>query len=58
MTNRFPKDCDKNCSHYSQYDMSIDDYVATCGLLKMECDLCDQEFNFTLCPLYNTESED
>ena len=48
---RFPKDCDINCEHYSQYDMSVDDYVATCDKIGVSCDLCDEDYCFYLCPI-------
>jgi predicted transcriptional regulator len=48
---RFPKDCDINCEHYSQYDMSVDDYVATCDKIGISCDLCEGDYCFYLCPL-------
>jgi hypothetical protein len=47
----FPKDCDHNCEHYRCYDLSIDDYVSCCELLKMQCDDCDMDYCFVQCPL-------
>lgn len=47
---RFPKDCNYNCPHYSEYDLSIDDLVGCCSLLNKECDLCDSDFSLYLCP--------
>lgn len=52
MADRFPKDCwDKKCPHFKSWDMSIDDYRCRCNLLKIECDACDEDFVFHLCPL-------
>ena len=51
MIKLFPKDCDVNCRYYSTYDLNVDDYVATCELLNSECDLCDQQYSFLVCPL-------
>lgn len=42
MADRFPKDCwDKKCSHFHTRDLSIDDLVCTCDLLKIQCDACN-----------------
>ena len=52
MSDRFPKDCwKKKCPHFHTVDMSIDDLVCTCDLLKMQCDACDEDWSFLLCPL-------
>ena len=49
---RFPKDCwDKNCEHFHVRDMSIDDLCCACDLLQKECDACDEDFSFHICPL-------
>lgn len=48
---RFPKDCFKGCPNYSEYDISIDDIVCYCSLLRRQCDMCDQDFSFVLCPI-------
>ena len=54
MANRFPKDCwDKKCPHFHTKDLSIDDLVCTCDLLKIICDACDEDFCLYLCPLPN-----
>lgn len=51
MSGRFPKDCwEKNCEHFHTHDMSIDDLLCVCDLLKMQCDACDEDFSFLLCP--------
>ena len=51
MNDRFPKDCwDKKCQHFHVKDMSIDDLLCTCDLLQMQCDVCDENFSFGLCP--------
>ena len=48
---RFPKDCwGKNCENFHYYDMSVDDLCCHCDILKMECDACDEDFSFILCP--------
>lgn len=48
---RFPKDCwKKNCKHFHVTDMSIDDLVCACDILKAECDACDEDFCILLCP--------
>ena len=50
--NQFPKDCwSKNCKHFHVRDMSIDDWLCTCDVLKMRCDACDEDFSYLLCPL-------
>lgn len=50
--NRFPKDCwGKNCPHFHTIDMSIDDLLCACDILQKECDACDEDFCFLLCPL-------
>lgn len=54
MADRFPKDCwDKKCPHFHTVDLSIDDLVCTCDLLKIKCDACDEDFCLYLCPLPN-----
>ena len=52
---RFPKDCNKNCPYYNEYDLSIDDLVGQCLFLEVACDLCDSEFSYILCPLKESE---
>lgn len=55
---RFPKDCwDKNCEHFHVTDMSIDDLLCACDVLKMECDACDEDFCFVLCPLADEDEQ-
>lgn len=51
MAGRFPKDCYKGCPNYSEYDLSVDDLVCYCSLLKQQCDMCDEDLSFTLCPI-------
>ncbi len=54
MADRFPKDCwKKNCPHFHTRDLSVDDLVCTCDLLKMQCDACDEDWCLYLCPLPN-----
>ena len=54
MAERFPKNCwDKKCPHFHTRDLSIDDLVCTCDLLKISCDACDEDFCLYLCPLPN-----
>ena len=49
---RFPKDCwKKECEYFHAYDMSIDDFVCSCDLLKIQCDECDKDYSFVKCPL-------
>jgi len=49
---RFPKDCwNKNCEHFHVWDMSVDDLCCACDLLKRECDACDEDYSFLICPL-------
>lgn len=56
MSDRFPKDCwKKKCKYFRTRDMSIDDLVCTCDLLKMQCDACDEDWSFLLCPLSKGE---
>ena len=51
MADRFPKDCwGKNCPHFHTWDMSVDDLCCYCELLEMECDACDEDWSFFLCP--------
>lgn len=51
MANRFPKDCwGKKCPHFHIRDLSIDDFVCKCDLLKISIDACDEDFSFYLCP--------
>lgn len=51
MAERFPKDCwKKNCPHFYAWDMSIDDLCCYCDLLKVQCDACDMDWCFLLCP--------
>ena len=48
---RFPKDCwAKNCEHFHVWDMSVDDLLCVCDLLKRECDACNEDFSYLLCP--------
>ena len=52
MGDRFPKNCwEKKCPHFHTRDLSIDDLVCTCDLLKISCDACDEDFCLYLCPL-------
>ena len=54
MSNRFPNDCwDKQCEHFHTEDMSVDDLVCACDLLKTECDACDGDFCYLQCPKKN-----
>lgn len=56
MADRFPKDCyTKKCPHFRCWDMNIDDLCCYCDLLKVQCDACDSDFCFYLCPLTNNE---
>ena len=51
MGNTFPRDCwTKNCEYFKVRDMSIDDLVCKCDLLKMQCDACDEDFCYITCP--------
>ena len=52
MAGRFPKDCPRDCPNFSEYELSIDDLVCGCSLLRVSCDACDEDFSFLLCPLY------
>jgi hypothetical protein len=54
---RFPKDCDAKCPHYSCYDLNIDDLVSNCSLLNVQCDDCDMDFSYVICPLEAKEVE-
>ena len=43
MDERFPKDCwKKNCPHFHTRDLSIDDLVCTCDLLKIQYFYCSR----------------
>ena len=56
--NRFPKDCwDKKCPHFHIVDMSIDDLLCACDILKKKCDACDADFCFLVCPLSKRSPE-
>ena len=56
MANRFPKDCWlKKCPHFKLFDLSIDDLVCTCELLKVQCDACNEDFSPCVCPLTQIE---
>lgn len=57
--NRFPKDCwGKNCPHFHTVDMSIDDLLCACDILQAECDACDEDFCFLICPLSKRPPEE
>lgn len=57
--NRFPKDCwDKKCDHFHVLDMSVDDLLCWCDVLKVQCDACDEDFCFLLCPLPEPPKEE
>ena len=57
--NRFPKDCwDQNCPHFYAWDMSVDDYTCVCDLLQKQCDACDEDYSFLLCPLPEKPKEE
>ena len=52
MVDLFPRNCwTKKCPHFHTRDMSIDDLICTCDLLKISCDACDEMFSFLICPL-------
>lgn len=49
---RFPKDCwSKQCNHFHVTDMSVDDLLCACDVLNKECDACDEDYCFLMCPL-------
>lgn len=51
MADRFPKDCwGKQCPHFHTWDMSVDDLCCYCDVLEVECDACDEDWSFLLCP--------
>lgn len=57
--NRFPKDCwGKNCPHFHTIDMSIDDLLCICDILRAKCDACDEDFCSLFCPLSEREEEE
>ena len=41
----------KKCPHFHTIDMSIDDLLCACDILQAECDACDEDFCFLICPL-------
>ena len=48
---RFPTDCwDKKCEYFSVRDLNIDDLICSCDLLRKECDACDEDYCFLMCP--------
>ena len=52
MATIFPRDCwEKNCPHFKTWDLSVDDLVCYCDLLKKKCDACDESFCYLICPL-------
>jgi hypothetical protein len=52
MAERFPRDCwEKKCPYFKVWDMSVYDLCCYCSLLQIECDACDQDFSYYLCPL-------
>ena len=56
MSRRFPKDCwGKKCPHFRVRDLSVDDLACTCDILNVECDACDEDFCFLLCPMPEEE---
>lgn len=58
MEGLFPRDCwKKKCPHFHTRDLSVDDLVCTCDLIKISCDACDEMFSFFLCPLPEKEGK-
>ena len=48
MGDTFPRDCwGKGCKSFHTQDMSVDDLVCTCDILKEQCDACDQNYCFS-----------
>ena len=47
----FPLDCSYECPYYKACDMSIDDWVSYCDLLKKQIDDCDGWCIRYRCPL-------
>ena len=59
MAELFPRNCwTKKCPHFHVRDLSIDDLVCTCDLLKMSCDACDEMFSFLACPLTENKEKE
>ena len=57
MGNRFPKDCwKKKCPHFHTVDLSVDDLVCSCDLLKLKCDACDEMFSLYICPMSDEDN--
>lgn len=57
MAGRFPKDCwGKECPHFHTWDMSVDDLCCVCDLLEMQCDACDEDWSFLLCPVKESDT--
>lgn len=56
---RFPIDCPSDCTHLTEWDMSIDDYTYYCDVLEMQIDGCDCGFKglLPLCPIEKMEVE-
>ena len=50
MNKTFPKDC-AGCPHFKMWDLSVDDYVYFCDILKTQVDACDEDFCHIKCPL-------
>ena len=46
-----------NDQYFHTRDLSIDDLVCTCDLLKISCDACYEDFCLYLCPLQNEPKE-
>lgn len=54
----FPADCTVKCLHYRTWDLSIDDWVSYCDLLKRQVDDCDSDYVRIKCPLENFAKEE
>lgn len=56
---KFPKDCWViKCPHVHSWDLSIDDWVSSCDLLKKQIDDCDSDYCFLNCPLSDEERKE
>lgn len=47
----FPLDCTTDCPHYKTWDMSVDDWISVCDILKVQVDDCDGDYIRYRCPL-------
>ena len=58
MADRFPNGCfRKECLHFKNEDVGLDDVYYYCDLLKIHCCVYDDEFGTYECPLSQKDKE-